>query len=93
MDKLQHFSKMLGIQNLDMPHLRERAAEKNNFCDDEAEQEPTEGERRVIEEDESETASLGNGNDEKKANEGLRNTQADLRGRRVRNQTGRGVRA
>ena len=53
-DKLQHFSEMLGIQHLDVPHLRGRAtpktAPKNNNCDDELEQEPAEGKRRVGEE-------------------------------------------
>ena len=63
MDKLQHFSEMLGIQHLDMMHLRVRATLKavlKNNCNDESEQEPTEGKRRSGEEDES----------EKKANEG-----------------------
>ena len=42
MDTLQHFSEMLGIQHLDVPHLRGRLARRNNGCDDEPEHEPVE---------------------------------------------------
>ena len=46
-DKLQHFSKMLGIQHLDVPQVRGRAAVgKDNSCDDEPELESVEGKRR-----------------------------------------------
>ena len=44
--KLQSFSKMLGLQHLDVPHLRGRAGGKNNSCDDEPELESVEGKRR-----------------------------------------------
>ena len=59
---MQHFSEMLGIQHLDMMHLRVRATLKavlKNNCNDESEQEPTEGKRRSGEEDESDTTGLG----------------------------------
>ena len=52
-NKLQHFSEMLGIQHLDVSHLRGRAAGKNNHCDDEQEKEPAEDKRRAKEEAES----------------------------------------
>ena len=39
-------------------------------------------------EDESETVGLGNGNGEKKANEGVRSEQADRIGRRAWDRTG-----
>ena len=49
-NKLQHFSEMLGIQQLDVLHLNGRVAPKNDHCDDEPEQEPTKGKRRAKEE-------------------------------------------
>ena len=46
-DKLQQFSEMLGIQHLDVPQVRGRAAVgKDNSCDDEPELESVEGKRR-----------------------------------------------
>ena len=63
---------MHGIQHLNVMHLRGRAAGKTNSCDDDPEQEPVKGNRRSGEEPESEIAGSGNGNGEKKANEGLK---------------------
>ena len=46
LDKLQHFSKMLGFQHLNVPHLRTRTVGKSgedNKSDDKSGQEPAEG--------------------------------------------------
>ena len=58
-DKLQHFSIMLGLQHLDVPHLRGRADKgSGSRSREEVESEPkqAEGKGRAEEEDESEKA-------------------------------------
>ena len=53
LDKLQHFTKMLGVQHLDVLHLRGRETRQDNRCDDKLEKESAKGKRRAQEEAES----------------------------------------